>query len=102
MDHPLQHIDHIMWDMEMPTSLVTVVGMMIFKEKVSKKEIERVVGNRLLQFEKFRQKIIMKKSDPIWHDDDDFDNKCITFGNCFQTRKLAVEARDKIKELLNK
>ena len=73
MDHPLQHIDHIMWDMEMPTSLVTVVGMMIFKKKVSKKEIERVVGNRLLQFEKFRQKIIMKKNDPIWHDDDDFD-----------------------------
>ncbi|MCP4121772.1 MAG: wax ester/triacylglycerol synthase family O-acyltransferase [Bacteroidetes bacterium] len=73
MDRPLQHIDHIMWDMEMPTSLVTVVGMMIFKTKIDYKELEHVIENRLLQFSKFRQKVIMKNNNPVWHDDEDFD-----------------------------
>ena len=73
MDHPVKHIDHIMWDMEMPTSLVTVVGMMIFKKKLNRKRIEHIIENRLLQFEKFRQKIIMKNNIPVWHDDEDFD-----------------------------
>jgi WS/DGAT/MGAT family acyltransferase len=73
MDHPVKHIDHIMWDMEMPTSLVTVVGMMIFKEKVECDEIRHIVENRLLQYEKFKQKIILKKNKPYWHDDEEFD-----------------------------
>lgn len=73
MDKPVRHIDHMMWDMEMPTSLVTVVGMMLLKEPLGKDRLMRITEERLLQFAKFRQKIIVKGGKPMWHDDEHFD-----------------------------
>lgn len=73
MDKPVKHIDHVMWDMEMPTSLVTVVGMMIMDGPVSRRQVENIIESRLLQYDKFRQKIIMKNNKPFWHDDEDFE-----------------------------
>lgn len=73
MDHPVNHIDHVFWDMEMPTSLVTVVGMITFKDMVPLPALERIVDERLLQYEKFQQCIIIKDNKPVWHDDEMFD-----------------------------
>jgi WS/DGAT/MGAT family acyltransferase len=62
----------MMWDMEMPTSLMTVMGLMLLDERVKRRDLEQVIANRLLQFPKFRQKIVMKNRKPFWHIDEDF------------------------------
>jgi diacylglycerol O-acyltransferase / wax synthase len=72
MDKPLSTIDHIMWDVEAPNNLVTVTGMLTFKEPVSKREVMDVVEKRLVLYERFRQTIIEKNGRPVWHDADDF------------------------------
>ncbi len=45
MDKPVRKIDHMMWDVEMPTSLVTITGMMTFKKKVNVKNCTKYLLN---------------------------------------------------------
>lgn len=61
MDKPVRKIDHMMWDVEMPTSLVTITGMMTFKKKVNVKKLHEVLTERLLKYERFHKKIVLKK-----------------------------------------
>ncbi|MFM2284355.1 MAG: hypothetical protein RL222_1859 [Bacteroidota bacterium] len=56
MDKPLRKIDHIMWDVNMPNSLVTITGMMTFEKKISKAKLRKVIETRLLKFERFHKK----------------------------------------------
>lgn len=72
MDKPLRKIDHMMWDVDMPTSLVTITGMMCFEEPISKKKLTKVIENRLLKFERFHKKVILKNKKPVWHFDETF------------------------------
>jgi WS/DGAT/MGAT family acyltransferase len=73
MDKPLRKVDLMMWDVEMPTSLVTITGMMTFKGKIDRKKVLAVLQERLLKFERFHKKVIIKKGNPHWHPDEDFD-----------------------------
>ena len=75
MDKPLQRIDHIMWDAESAVSLTTIAGMMVFKKKLSKQKLVDVVERRLLRFERFRRRVIVKNGKPMWHSDEDFELK---------------------------
>lgn len=72
MDKPLSTIDHMMWDVEAPNNLVTITGMMTFREPVSKQEIYDVVEKRLVLYERFRQTIIDQNGKPVWHLDEQF------------------------------
>lgn len=73
MDKPLHRIDHMMWDVETPTSLVTITGMMFLKETISKQEVESVIENRLLRYERFHKKIVSGADNkPVWRVDDNF------------------------------
>ena len=72
MDKPLRKIDHMMWDVNMPNSLVTVTGMMTFDKKVSIKKLSKIIENRLLKFERFHKKVILKNKKPMWHLDEAF------------------------------
>ncbi len=72
MDKPLRKIDHIMWDVNMPNSLVTITGMMTFEKKISKAKLRKVIETRLLKFERFHKKVILKNNKPLWHVDENF------------------------------
>lgn len=72
MDKPLRKIDHMMWDVNMPNSLVTITGMMTFDKPVSKKKLSAVLESRLLRFERFHKKVILKNKKPMWHVDESF------------------------------
>lgn len=62
----------MMWDVEAPNNLVTITGMMTFREPVSKQEIYDVVEKRLVLYERFRQTIIDQNGKPVWHLDEQF------------------------------
>ena len=42
MDTPLRNIDHMMWDVNAPNSLVTITGMMTFSRPVNKKKLTEI------------------------------------------------------------
>lgn len=73
MDRPLKRIDHLMWDAEVPNSLVTIAGVMFFKNKLSRKKLTEVVRARLLRYERFRKKVVTRNGVPMWHSDEGFE-----------------------------
>lgn len=73
MDKPLSKIDHIMYDVNTPTSLVTITGMMTFDKKIDKKVLQQIIDKRLLQYERFRKKVVHKSGRPYWHLDENFE-----------------------------
>lgn len=73
MDKALKRIDHIMYDVNTPTSLVTITGMMTFDKKIDKKTLQQIIDKRLLQYERFRKKVIHKNGKPYWHIDEHFE-----------------------------
>lgn len=72
MDKPLRKIDHMMWDVNTPNSLVTITGMMTFDKKLSKKKLTEIIESRLLLYERFHKKVILKNNQPMWHVDEAF------------------------------
>jgi diacylglycerol O-acyltransferase / wax synthase len=72
MDKPLQRIDHLMWDAETPNSLVTIAGIMTFKKPLNRKKLTDTITKRLLRFERFQKRVIMKEGNPHWHLDEYF------------------------------
>jgi WS/DGAT/MGAT family acyltransferase len=76
MDKPLHNVDHMMWDINDPTSLNTITGMMTFKQKIEKQTLCQIIEERLLSFERFRHKVVEKDGQPVWHNDEDFDLHC--------------------------
>lgn len=76
MDKPLQHVDQMMWDINDPTSLNTITGMMTFKEKVDPNELKRILNERITMFDRFCEKIVEKDGKAVWHRDEEFDLHC--------------------------
>ncbi len=72
MDSPLQRIDHIMWDAESSNSLTTIAGILVFKKKLNKQKLIDVIEKRLLKYERFQKKVVIKNGNPMWHFDEDF------------------------------
>jgi diacylglycerol O-acyltransferase / wax synthase len=72
---PLEKIDRMMWETEHPDSPVTISGMMILEKKISQKKLIDTLENRLLRFDRFRQKISIKNNTPYWEDDAAFNIK---------------------------
>jgi diacylglycerol O-acyltransferase / wax synthase len=72
MDKPLQSIDHIMWDVNHPTSLNVITGMMTLKGKIRRADILRIAEERILLFERFAEKVVLKNGHPSWERDEDF------------------------------
>jgi WS/DGAT/MGAT family acyltransferase len=76
MDRPLKSVDHIMWDINSPTSLNTITGMMTLKGAVNIDIIKKMIHQRLLAYDRFREKVAIKDNKPIWHVDENFDLSC--------------------------
>jgi diacylglycerol O-acyltransferase len=72
MDKPLERIDHIMWDADTPDSIATIAGIMTFKRTLNKARMTEVVEKRLLRFERFQNRVVIKDGNPMWHFDENF------------------------------
>jgi diacylglycerol O-acyltransferase len=59
--------------MEHPTNLMMIVGVMIFKEKVSFQKLKTTIEQRFLSFKRFKQKAIQDPTGAWWETDKKFD-----------------------------
>lgn len=72
MDKPLSKVDHVMYDMNKPNSLVTITGKMVLETKLSKERLRQIIENRFLLHERFKKKVIHKFGKPFWRTDEAF------------------------------
>ena len=59
--------------MEHPTNLMMIVGVMIFKEKLSAPKLKTTIEQRFLCFKRFKQKAIQDPTGAWWETDKKFD-----------------------------
>jgi hypothetical protein len=72
---PMSNVDAAWLHMESPTNLMLIAGVMSFYEKLEFSELKEVIEDRLLPFERFRQKVVMSAVPgvgPRWVDDPHF------------------------------
>jgi WS/DGAT/MGAT family acyltransferase len=59
--------------MEHPTNLMMIVGVMIFKEKLSFPKLKDTIEQRFLSFPRFKQKAVQDPTGAWWENDKKFD-----------------------------
>lgn len=59
--------------MEHPTNLMMIVGVMMFKDKVSLQKLKSTLEDRFLTFKRFKQKAIQDPTGAWWETDKKFD-----------------------------
>jgi len=72
---PMSNVDAAWLHMESPTNLMLIAGVMSFYEKLEFSELKEVIEDRLLPFERFRQKVVTSAVPgvgPRWVDDPHF------------------------------
>ena len=72
---PMSNVDAAWLHMESPTNLMLITGVMSFYEKLDFDELKEVIEDRLLPFERFRQKVELSTVPgfgPRWVDDPHF------------------------------
>lgn len=73
---PLSNVDAAWLGMEDPTNLMMVSGILTFDDPIDFEKLKLVLQNRLLQFERFRQRVVQSRlpmTPPYWEDDANFD-----------------------------
>jgi WS/DGAT/MGAT family acyltransferase len=72
---PMSNVDAAWLHMESPTNLMLISGVMSFYEKLDFAELKELIEDRLLPFERFRQKVVISSVPgigPRWVDDPHF------------------------------
>ena len=72
---PMSNVDAAWLHMESPTNLMLISGVMSFYEKLDFAELKELIEDRLLPFERFRQKVVVPAVPglgPRWVDDPHF------------------------------
>jgi WS/DGAT/MGAT family acyltransferase len=72
---PMTNVDAAWLHMESPTNLMLISGVMAFREKLDFGELKELIEDRLLPFERFRQKVVLSSipgMGPRWVDDPHF------------------------------
>ncbi len=75
---PLTNVDAAWLRMESPTNLMLISGVMSFYEKLEFSELKELIEDRLLPFDRFRQKVVespIPGIGPRWVDDPHFNLK---------------------------
>lgn len=71
--HKLSAVDSAWLRMEDPTNLMTITGVMTFKEVVEFQRVKRLIEDKLLDHPRFRRKVVEARfGGPRWEDDDYF------------------------------
>ena len=61
--------------MEHPTNLMMIVGVLMFREKISLAQVRKILEAQWLTFQRFKQKAIQDPTGAWWETDDNFDIK---------------------------
>jgi hypothetical protein len=72
----LSNIDTAMLQLEDPTNLMMIIGVMVFKSRIDFERLKATVEVRLLSMRRFRQRLTWSRlglGPPYWQDDPDFD-----------------------------
>ncbi len=69
----MSSVDTAWLRMESPTNLMMITGVMIFEEKVAYARLRKVVRERFLRFERFRQRADRDAASGVWKEDPNFD-----------------------------
>ncbi len=80
--------------MEHPTNLMMIVGVMMFKEKMSVNKLKATLDQRFLTYKRFKQKAIQDPTGAWWETDKNFD-----LGN--HVKKGKLDGRGTKKDLEN-
>lgn len=72
-DIPLTHLDLLMWNVNHPTGLTNITAIKFFKAKLDAKKVTKIYEDKILKFEKFREKVVIKNGKPVWQEDELFD-----------------------------
>lgn len=78
LTEPLSSVDAAWLHMEHPSNLMMVTGVLTFDEPLDFEQLTRVVGDGLLRYPRFRQRVVeprMPLGSPRWELDPDFDLK---------------------------
>jgi diacylglycerol O-acyltransferase / wax synthase len=59
--------------MESPSNLMMIVGVMMFRERLSLAKVKQIIEARWLGFRRFKQKAVQDGSGAYWEDDEQFD-----------------------------
>jgi diacylglycerol O-acyltransferase / wax synthase len=73
---PMASADSAWLHMESPTNLMVVTGLMLFDEPLEFERLKTTLKQRLLRFERFRQRVVepaLSLSGPRWETDPNFD-----------------------------
>lgn len=69
----MSSVDTAWLRMERPTNLMMITGVMIFEEKVDYRRVQKVIRERFLRFDRFRQRAGRDTTSAFWEDDPNFD-----------------------------
>ncbi len=72
----MSFVDRAWLRMDDPTNLMVITGLLFFEEKINFEELQRIISERLLKFDRFRQRVVEKDSilaPPYWEEDPQFD-----------------------------
>ncbi|HEX6387272.1 MAG TPA: wax ester/triacylglycerol synthase domain-containing protein, partial [Anaerolineae bacterium] len=73
---PLSNVDAAWLGMEHPTNLMMVSGVLTFNEPLDFERLKAVIQHRLLNFERFRQRVVQSRiplAPAYWETDPNFD-----------------------------
>ena len=69
----MSRVDAAWLRMDNDVNLMTIVGVWVLEPAVSYDDLVRRLADKLLQYGRFRQKVVVDAIGPSWVDDDDFD-----------------------------
>lgn len=74
MTEPLSSVDTTWLRMNEPTNLMVISGLMMFDDRLDPERVAHLVGERLLAWPRFRQRVVQPSTGaPVWQQDPDFD-----------------------------
>jgi diacylglycerol O-acyltransferase len=97
---PMSNVDAAWLHMESDTNLMLIAGVMAFYERIEFSELKELIEDRLLSFDRFRQKVVLSSVPgvgPRWVDDPYFNLR-------FHLQKSALPdpgGRDELQELVS-
>jgi len=106
MDHgePLSNVDAAWLRMEDRTNLMIITAVMSFHERADFKLIKAVVEDRLLGFERFRQRVVESKipfGRPRWVDDRHFDLHAHLYRTALPEPGGKAELQEMVSQLMS-
>ena len=69
----MSSVDTAWLRMERPTNLMMITGVMVFEEKLAYRRVQKVIRDRFLRFQRFRQRAGRDTTSAFWEEDPNFD-----------------------------